>query len=281
MKVGFLGFGEVASALSKGLMDNGVEVYTCVHGRSEGTKKLAEKIGVKLYSSNHELAENMDILISTVVPSSAVEVAVEVGNLNGVYVDLNNVSPKTVKLLLGSIETGKTVDAAIIGSVRNGLNVKILASGPFVDEFTELNNYGMNIVDVGIENGMASGIKLLRSAYTKGVSALLFQSIYAAYKIGIDKEVLDYIGETEGTEFEKSAISRIISSAVHADRRADEMDEVVEMLSEYQNPIMSQATEAFFRELSLKITKPGKRPANYEEVFNLFDMNDQLIPINK
>ncbi len=172
---------------------------------------------------------------------------------------------------MGYIETGKTVDAAITRSVRNGLNVKIIASGPFVDEFAELNNYGMNIVDVGSENGQASGIKLLRSAYTKGVSALLFQSIYAAHTMGIDSEVLDYIGETEETGFKNTAISRIISSAVHAGRRADEMDEVVEMLSEYQDPIMSKATEAFFRELNDKIGKLGKRPANYGEVFDLFD----------
>ncbi len=84
MKVGFLGFGEVASTLSKGLMDNGVEVCTCVSGRSKEPKKLTEKVGVKLYGSNHELAENMDILISTVVPSSAVDVARDLGSLSGV-----------------------------------------------------------------------------------------------------------------------------------------------------------------------------------------------------
>ena len=35
---------------------------------------------------------------------------------------MNNVSPKTVRNALGMIENGKTVDAAIMGSVaRNGV----------------------------------------------------------------------------------------------------------------------------------------------------------------
>ena len=80
-------------------------------------------------------------------------------------------------------------------------NVKVIASGPFAKEFAELKVYGMNITVVGSENGQASGIKLLRSAYTKGVSALLFESIYSAYKMGMDREVLEYISETEGNEF--------------------------------------------------------------------------------
>ena len=48
----------------------------------------------------------------------------------GIYVDMNNVSPKTVKKTLGMIENGRTVDAAIIGFLlKNGINVKVIASG--------------------------------------------------------------------------------------------------------------------------------------------------------
>ena len=235
-------------------------------------RKCTEKTGVKLYGSYKELAENSDILISSVVPSNAVEVAGIVGKYSrGIYVDMNNVSPKTVRNALGMIENGRTVDAAIMGSVaRNGFNVKVIASGPFANEFSELEVYGLNINVVGSENGQASGIKLLRSAYTKGVSALLFESIYSAYKMGLDREVLEYISETEGNEFMDSAVSRIISSSIHADRRSQEMEEVVEMLSEKQDPIMCRATLQFFKSLTKDIKKPKKRPNNYLEVFKLY-----------
>jgi 3-hydroxyisobutyrate dehydrogenase-like beta-hydroxyacid dehydrogenase len=277
MKIGFLGFGEVASTLSVGLMEHGAEVYTCVEGRSTRTKKNILKTGVKTYPSYKVLAENSDILISSVVPSKAIEVAEIVGKYSmGIYVDINNVSPKTVIGALDKIENRKTVDAAIIGSVaKNGVNVMVIASGCCANEFANLKNYGMNITVVGNENGQASGIKLLRSAYTKGVSALLFESLYQGYKMGIDKEVLKYISETECQDFIESATSRIISAAFHAQRRSEEMDEVVEMLSGKQNPVMAIGTTNFYKILDENIKKPEKRPDNYQEIFEyLMNINE-------
>ncbi len=269
MKVGFLGFGEVASTLSIGLMENGADVYTCVEGRSTGTRNNILKTGVKTYPSYRVLAENSDILISSVIPSMAIEVAAMVGKYSvGIYVDINNVSPKTVANTLEMIENGKTVDAAIIGSVvKNGFDVKVIASGNCANEFADLKNYGMNITVVGSVNGQASAIKMLRSSYTKGVSALLFESISHGYKMGIDKEVLKYISETECPDFIESAKSRIISAAFHANRRSEEMDEVFEMLSEKQEPIMAKGTKDFYKLLGQKMKKPEKRPYNYDEIF--------------
>ncbi len=269
MKVGFLGFGEVASILSEGLMKNGADVYTSVEGRSTRTKNNIQKTGVETYPSYKVLAENSDIIISSVVPSKAIEVAEMVGKYsNGIYADINNVSPKTVVNALDRIKNGKTVDAAIIGSVvKKGMDVKIIASGSYANEFADLIDYGMNITVVGNVNGQASGIKLLRSSYTKGVSALLFESIYQAYKMGIDSEVLDYISETECPDFIESAKSRIISAVYHAQRRSEEMDELVEMFSGKQDSIMARGTKDFFKILGENIEKPEKRPADYNEIF--------------
>jgi 3-hydroxyisobutyrate dehydrogenase-like beta-hydroxyacid dehydrogenase len=273
MKIGFLGFGEVATTFSSGLKENGLDVYTCLNGRSPRTVENAVNSGVKLCKTHRELAEKSDILISSVVPSMAVEVAKTVGNhSNGIYVDINNVSPSTVKTALGKIKNGRTVDAAIIGSVkRNGLKVKIIASGTSAEEILNLNQHGMNITSVGQEAGDASTIKLLRSAYTKGVSALLYESLYHAYKLGINEEVLKCISETETGDFIESANSRIVSASFHAKRRAEEMDEVVEFLSEHQNPLMAQATSKFFKNLSETIKKPSKRPENYTDVYKLLN----------
>ena len=275
MKVGFIGFGEVASTLSVGLLENGSEVYTCIDGRSTRTINNILKTGVQTYSTYKELAENSEILISSVVPSKAIEVAEMVGGYSkGIYVDINNISPNTVVDALAKIENGKTVDAAIIGSVnKNGINVNIIASGYCANEFADLRDYGMNITVVGSVNGQASGIKLLRSAYTKGVSALLFESLYKSYEMGIDREVLKYISETECPDFIESAKSRIISAAYHAHRRSEEMDEVVEMLSGTQDPVMAKGTRDFFKILDENIKKPEKRPSDYREIFEYLMKN--------
>ncbi len=273
MKIGFLGFGEVASTLAAGLLNNGAEVFTCIEGRSLKTKELAKETELNLCKSNRKLAESSDILISAVTPLQAVKVAKEVGKyVKGVYIDINNISPSTAEKALSYIENGKTADASIIGSVRkNGLNVNILVSGPFANQFAELNRYGMNINVIGSEIGQASAIKLLRSSFTKGISALLFETLYSAYKMGIDTEVLKYIAETEGEGFKESAVSRIISSAVHSSRRAEEMGEVIELISKSSDAKMSKATGEFFKQLYCEIDGINKWPGDYTEVFELIN----------
>lgn len=275
MKIGFLGFGEVASTLAAGLLTNGADVSTCVEGRSLKTKKLAKETELDLCKSNRELAESSDILISAVTPFQAVKVAKFVGKyVKGVYIDINNISPSTAKESLSYIENGKTADASIIGSVRkNGLNVHILVSGPYAKQFAELNRYGMNINIVGNEIGQASAIKLLRSSFTKGISALLFETLYSAYKMGIDETVLKYIAETECEGFKDSAVSRIISSAVHSKRRAEEMEEVVELISKSSDAKMSKAAGEFFKRLHNEIGGIEKRPEDYKEIFRVIDKN--------
>lgn len=272
MKIGFLGFGEVASTLSSGLMKHGAEISTCVKGRSAKAKDTAVKSGVTVYKTNKGLAKDADILFSTVTPSQAIDVAKEVGKyVKGVYVDMNNVSPETVIKSVSFIENCRTVDASIIGSVKKGLSTHIIASGKYANQFAELNNYGMNISVIGEEIGQASAIKMFRSSFTKGISALLFETLYSAYKIGIDEEVLNIIAETEGESFKDSAISRIISISVHAKRRFEEMEEVIELISENGNPQMSKATAEFFKSLYKDLNGIKTPPENYREVFKLID----------
>lgn len=272
MKIGFLGFGEVASTLTKGLLNHGADVYTCIEGRSIKTKRNAEESGVTLFKSNKELVKTSDILISSVTPAQAIETAQEVGNHSeGVYVDINNISPKTAKKTFSFIKNNKTVDAVIIGSVRQGLDVQIIASGDYAKEFAELNRYGMNITTIGTELGHASAIKMLRSSFTKGISAVLFETIYTAYKMGINEEIIECIAQTECEGFKDSATSRIISSAVHAKRRYEEMDEVKELISENLDPKMSNATQDFFKSLYKNINKLEERPDSYIDIFKIIE----------
>lgn len=269
MKIGFIGFGEVASTISKALINEGIEIYTSLENRSIKTHKLASKIGVNLCKSYKEVAITSDILISAVVPAKSIQVAQEVGQYSkGIYVDMNNVSPITVKKALEHVKNHKTVDAAIMGGIRNkGINVMILASGNSAQQFAELNNYGMNIKVIGSEIGKASTLKMLRSSYTKGVSALLSESLYAAYKMDLDTEFIKCLENTECPGFKESALSRVITSGFHAERRAQEMNEVVELISDNVTPLMSNTTKDFFQNLAEKLGKLEKRPDNYRNLF--------------
>ncbi len=268
MKLGFLGFGEVAQTLSEGLMDHELEVLTCTAGRSNKSVELAKSAGVGLCSTYSELAKSCDMLLSTVIPAEAVNVAKNVAkNVKGIYVDLNNVSPATINEASTHIADGNTVDAAIMGSIKNGLKTPIIASGPRAEIFAELNNYGMNIEVIGSKLGQASGLKMLRSAYTKGVSALLFEAFYAAFQMGMDEILWRYLSQTEGSNFKDSSVSRIKSSTVHSHRRAQEMEEVSKFLSKYEDPLVTQATSEFFHLLHDKIGQISEKPDDYRDVF--------------
>jgi 3-hydroxyisobutyrate dehydrogenase-like beta-hydroxyacid dehydrogenase len=131
----------------------------------------------------------------------------------------------------------------------------------------------MNIEVIGSETGQASGLKMLRSAYTKGVSALLFETLYAAYKMGVDEDLLNYLIQTEGPMFQDATISRLKSSALHAKRRAQEMDEVLKFLSDYEDPIMTRATGEFFNLLPDTIGLISEKPADYRDVFRKLENN--------
>ncbi|MEN6329960.1 MAG: DUF1932 domain-containing protein [Methanobacteriaceae archaeon] len=275
MKVGFIGFGEVASTLATGLREEGVDVYTCIGGRTNRTRQLARSRDVQLCSSNSQMANTVDMILSTVTPSQAILVARELGEVQGIYVDLNNISPATVKEVLKKVGTTNTVDAAILGSIRKkGLKVKIIASGTAAEEFLQLNDYGMDIEIIGSEPGPASALKMLRSAYTKGVSALLLESLHTAYRMGIDEEVLKYISQTEGPDFKESAVARMTSSLYHAQRRSEEMEEVVKMISSETEPFMSQATLEFFWALYEKVGNLDKRPVHMDQVLQELDKSD-------
>jgi len=269
--VGFIGFGEVAAILTEELVKNGAEVFTCVEGRSDFTWNLAQEKNVNTVSTNDMLAQKVDIIISAVTPSAAIDSAASIGNnFKGIYVDINNISPEVVKSALQHIKQGKVVDAAIIGSV-NRKKVQILASGKHAPEFAQLNDFGLNIKITGTEIGQASGIKMLRSSYTKGVSALLWETFYAAYKMGVDEELLKVIGSTEGPDFEASAASRIISTAFHASRRQEEMQNVQSFLSLTSDPIMIKCIKKKFHEIDQKLKKLEKKPENYQEAFLLWE----------
>lgn len=275
MKIGFLGFGEVASTLSESLIQGGGKVYTSVEKRSLKTQENAEKVGVNLCQNNQELARISDILISAVVPAQAVKVAQEVGkHCKGVYVDINNVSASTVKKALDYIENRKTVDAALMGGIkRKGAAVTIISSGNSAGYFAQLNNYGLRIKVIGTEIGQASTLKMLRSSYTKGVSALLFESLYTAYQLGLEEELLSCLEDTECPEFRESALSRINSSIIHGQRKSQEMDEVLKVV---KHPRMTRAAADFFKEIANKSLMQGKELESTKEIFQLLDFSPKI-----
>ncbi len=93
-RIGFIGFGEAASAIAKGLKCEGVSDIAAfdvqaIEDRSAG-------VGVDVVETPGELAQQADIIFSAVVAKAAVGAAESVASdlaTHHLYVDLNSASP--------------------------------------------------------------------------------------------------------------------------------------------------------------------------------------------
>lgn len=275
MIVGFIGFGEVSSTLSDILSKNGIKTVTVVKGRSRKTQELAVKSNVQILDSYETLFDGSDIIISANSPSNAYNIAEKYADLieNNIYIDLNNISPHTTIKIADLFEKNNPpikneqksrfdifsketeedlrnpfVDGAIIGSVSNK-NPIILFSGAKADELSILNNYGLKVIIVSKIPGDVSTLKTLRSLYTKGVSAILMESVEVAKELNLENQFFEILNMTEENDFQEKAISRIENSYKHSTRKKEEMDEILEFLeSEFPNKkfLLTEATRNKF-----------------------------------
>lgn len=258
MRVGFIGFGEVAYTLSKKLLQNKVDVITSTKGRSKKTKELAIDSGVKIINSHEKVAKLSDILISSSSPKTALAIASKYGILcNGVFIDLNNISPETTKKIAILFKKNNSntdfVDGAIIGKVSSN-NSTLVVSGKNSDKIAILNDHGLNVKVISQKIGDASTIKMLRSIYTKGVTAIVHEAFSVASQLNLSNELFEIIATTEGENFKSKTKSRLNSLATSNSRKFQEMDEVLDFLKSIYvsdelefNSIMSVATKNKFK----------------------------------
>ena len=192
--VGLLSPGDMGHVVGRVLVDRGMPVLTCLEGRSERTRTLAQKAGIQAVPSCAQLVRDADLLLSILVPAEATKVAETVARAlqdSGerlVYVDCNAIAPATSRAI-GEIivQAGSTfVDAGIIGPppTRQGAT-RFYTSGPDTTAFEALNQCGLDVRVVGEEIGQASGFKMCYAALTKGFFALATELLVAARRLGM------------------------------------------------------------------------------------------------
>lgn len=261
MKIGFIGFGEVSYRLSKIFFENGFDVLTSVEGRSIKTRGFVNSIDyIELLSTFEEVAKESDILISANSPHSALGIALRYGSLtNGVYLDFNNISPDTSKQIANFLGDDHFVDSVIMGKVKSK-ELNIYLSGKLANK---VESFIMDNLDSGVDSkintvviseniGDVSALKILRSSYTKGVSALLIETFESAKKLGLEDELWNILDLTENKPFRESATSRINNSYKSSKRKYEELEEVLEFLdsfSDKKEKLMSIATRDKFKYL--------------------------------
>jgi 3-hydroxyisobutyrate dehydrogenase-like beta-hydroxyacid dehydrogenase len=259
-RVGFIGFGEVAGVFSAAISDGGNEVlaYDVLSEQPAGKERLAQRStsGRVRFVALPELIAGSDWILSTVTTGAAELVARRAAadlKAGKTFVDLNATTP-AVKQAIAKIiaPTGAHfVEGAILTAVGvTGGRTRILIGDPDGPGSAErLSGLGLNAAFYHREIGRASAFKLLRSIFSKGLEALLLEFLVAGRRAGLQedlwREVTDLFAQSG---FERVAENWIRTHASAHERRYHEVVQVAdEMRALGVDPIMTQATEAFFR----------------------------------
>jgi 3-hydroxyisobutyrate dehydrogenase-like beta-hydroxyacid dehydrogenase len=203
-KVAVLSPGDMGGATGGQLHNNGLEVYTCLDGRSALTRQIATEAGFVDTPNLDELMKSVDLVLSILVPSQAVGLAESVAaamkrtGATPVYADCNAIAPQTVEKIAGIIADAgaQFIDAGIIGGPPTPkMDTTFYCSGPDTAAFEELGKHGLTVKVVGPKIGQASGLKMVYAASTKGTTALWTELMVAARAMGLEESLMAEFGD--------------------------------------------------------------------------------------
>ncbi len=284
-KLGFVGFGEAAFHIAKGLRGEGVAdiVAFDIHANDpvKGAKiqGRAEETGARLVDSPAALAAAADILISAVTADQAVRAAQQTApylTAKHLYADLNSISPKAKEKVADAASAGGATfcEIAVMGPIPPyGHKAPLLLGASGAERFQALfAPLGMRMEIVSTDRvGRAAAIKMFRSIVYKGIEALLLECVLGAGQYGAEERVFASLKESiPGVDWKKLADYMVGRVVVHGERRAREMDEVARTLEELGiEPMMASATARRFdwaAGTGLREKFGGEFPETYEQV---------------
>jgi 3-hydroxyisobutyrate dehydrogenase-like beta-hydroxyacid dehydrogenase len=196
--VAILSPGDMGHAVGRALGEHGLDVITCLKGRSERTRKLAEDGGFRDVPTLEDMVSQADLVMSILVPAEAIGVAGRVADAirsaggDTAFADCNAVSPQSAHVMSDVVTRagGRFIDGSIIGGPPGrGAPPRVYVSGPDAGIMTELDGKGIVVTTMGDEIGRASAIKMCYAAGTKGTSALHAALLTAAEALGVSSEL--------------------------------------------------------------------------------------------
>jgi 3-hydroxyisobutyrate dehydrogenase-like beta-hydroxyacid dehydrogenase len=279
MRIGFVGFGEAAYHIAKGLRQPGIASITAFDiNVTSKVRQRAREAETRLVETNGELAQSCDILMSAVTADQALHAAEQNAphlTAQHIYADLNSVSPGVKQSIARVIEASgaRFAEIAMMAPVPPyGHKVPMLAGGAGAKEFVDrLAPFGISAEIVSREVGTAAATKMFRSIMVKGMEALITECVLGATRYHADERVFASLAETfPGINWKELADYMVGRVVVHGERRAREMEEVAATLREIDiEPIMAEAIVRrmdWSVEAGLKELFGGEAPKGYREV---------------
>lgn len=243
-KIGILYPGGLGSALGAAILKAGGIPTTCLSERSYSTRLRAQSIGFAIVQSLEKIAQECELVISLVPPSSALDAARRFsgcfaatdrsGGAKPLFLDANSVGPQT-KRRIGEIMSDAGIsclDGAFFGPAnRIGRDNLLALSGPCVEQIRPLMAGILEVRVMGPEIGQASAAKMALAMVTKALPALFLEMGCAAQKSGQLEACLDLMRRLHPGIM--TFIERTLPTyPAYVSRRVGELKEMVQWLSD-------------------------------------------------
>jgi 3-hydroxyisobutyrate dehydrogenase-like beta-hydroxyacid dehydrogenase len=251
--------GDMGHAVGKALADAGYDVVTCLSGRSERTRALAEAGGLRDLDSLDAVATEASLVLSILPPASAMGLArdmaaaMERSGARPVYVDCNAISPGTARDIANVIEAvgAPFIDAGIIGTKPGiGPGPRFYVSGADTAPMQALDGKGFQVLGLGPEPGRASAIKMCYAGLTKGTWTLHTAVLLAAEAQGLTAELRAELEYSQGQALAQME-ARVPRLPADSGRWIGEMEEIAKTFADAGvTPGFHEGAAEIFRLLS-------------------------------
>jgi 3-hydroxyisobutyrate dehydrogenase-like beta-hydroxyacid dehydrogenase len=232
--------GDMGHGVGRALRAHGHEVITCLAGRSDRSRGLAEAAGLRDVGSLEAVVRGADLILSILPPDAAmaqagaVAAAMAATGARPTYVDCNAVSPMTARAVGAVVaEAGAPfLDCGIIGLApgKGAKPTRFHVSGADTGPMEALDGKGIRVFPMGPEIGRASALKMAYAGLTKGTMTLHTAMLLAAHQLGVWDEL---IAEYEDSQPAALAAmrSRVPRIPADAGRWVGEMEEIAATLA--------------------------------------------------
>ena len=232
--IAILSPGDMGHGIGAALGRNGFDVVTCLSGRSPRTAALAEQGGFRIVPTLSELVNEVDAVLSILVPAQAEALAAEVAHafeqsrITIPFVDCNAIAPHTTERIRATIVAAgaRFIDGSIIGPPPGrGSPPRLYLSGADAKSLQVLASSEMAVKVMSDRVGDASSIKMCYAALTKGTATLEVALLTAARALGVDAALTAELATSQENVLRHMHAS-IPALPANAHRWVGEMEEI-------------------------------------------------------
>ncbi|MDA1089681.1 MAG: DUF1932 domain-containing protein [Proteobacteria bacterium] len=251
--------GDMGHATGAVLARHGHDVITCLDGRSDHTKGLAERAGFRDVGTLDAVVGEAALVLSILPPAAAhgqatdVALAMDRTGAKPVYVDCNAISPMLTRDIAAIIEAvgAPYIDAGIIGRAPDGgPGPRFYVSGADTAPMEALDGQGFQVRAIGTEPGPASGLKMCYAGLTKGTWSLYTAVLLAAEAQGLSAELRQEFEYSQGPAYARM-VARIPTVPADSGRWIGEMEEIAKTFAAVGvTPGFHEGAAAIFRILA-------------------------------